>query len=889
LKRFVLAALAAVSLAGARARADTVTLVAIADGTLYAQDGATADGGGQHLFAGRTDDGVIRRAVLRFDVAAGIPPGATISAATLRLYMSRTKTADVTVSLHRVLASWTEGTTLGAGEEGAGGPVAGADVTWTLRSFPALAWATAGGDFAATASASMTVTRSFGTYSWSSATLAADVQAWLSNPATNYGWMIVGNETGTRVTKRFDSRQNPDTTHRPTLEVTFTPPAVATGACCSADGTCGVVLDPGTSCAGRYRGAGTSCSTNPCPQRTAACCLQGPNPACLATTAADCSTRGGTFRSADASCTPDTCPISLTPFVDALPRPPVAQPLSGLPGAAASYRLAIVEISQQLHRDLPPTRVWGFDDGVTGGTYPGPTIEASRGEAVSVTWVNDLRDASGALRTAHYLPVDACPHGADSPTARTVIHLHGGHVPAASDGYPEATFLPGQQAVYDYPNQQLPATLWYHDHSLGITRLNVYMGMAGVYLLRSAEEQELGLPSGEYEVPLVIQDRSFRADGSLRYPAELDDMFLGDVILVNGKVWPFLDVKRGKYRLRLLNGSNTRTYTLALSSGDPFQQIGSDGGLLDAPVSQTSLTIAPGERVDVVVDFAGYNANTKIMLTNSAPAPYPNDPGVGVVADVMQFVVTNEVGFTASVPATLSPMQAIDPAQAAETRDFVLDRVPATCGMSDWRINGLGWMDVTERPVLGTTEIWRFTNASGSMHPMHLHLVMFQVLDRQPFELVNGIASPMGPAVPASGGERGFKDTVMVGAHEIVRVIARFEDYAGKFAYHCHILEHEDHEMMRQFETVSGAAGAGAMDGGVPDGGVTDGGATGGGAGANGVGGAAAGDAGDDGGCGCETPRSAPSRGYAVLLCAGAAVGVRRRRRRGTPPPSFAI
>jgi hypothetical protein len=336
------------------------------------------------------------------------------------------------------------------------------------------------------------------------------------------------------------------------------------------------------------------------------------------------------------------------------------------------------------------------------------------------------------------------------------------------------------------------------------------MGLAGFYLVRDTVELGLNLPSGEYEVPLVIQDRTFAPDGSLVYPAAWQDHFFGDTILVNGKVWPFLTVKQGKYRLRLLNGSGSRTYELSLSDGAPFEQIGTDGGLLPVPVTVSAVRLAPGERADVIVDFEFYAAGTEIILTNSAPAPFPGTPGEGVIPDIMKFIVSTESGYTLSVPATLRPLETLDELDAVEFRDFELQKGSDPCTGTAWLINGLGWDDITEYPELGTTEVWRFTNRSGVMHPMHMHLVMFEVLDRQAFEEVGGQVVPIGSPIPPPPEEAGWKDTVRVDASEIVRVIARFEDFKGKFPYHCHILEHEDHEMMRQFETVS--CGDGALD-----------------------------------------------------------------------------
>jgi spore coat protein A len=304
-------------------------------------------------------------------------------------------------------------------------------------------------------------------------------------------------------------------------------------------------------------------------------------------------------------------------------------------------------------------------------------------------------------------------------------------------------------------------------------------------------------------VPLAIQDRSFRPDGSFKYPEDWQDHFFGDTILVNGKVWPVLQVKRGKYRFRLLGGSNSRTVRLSLSSGAPFQVLGMEGGLLDAPVTLSQITLGPGERADAVVDFEPYAAGTEIVLQNDAPAPFPGTPGVGVIPNVMKFVVTSELGHTAALPATLRAMELLDPAGSVIERDFELAKQGDACAGNIWTINGLHWDDITEYPELGTTEIWRFVNRSGITHPMHMHLVMFQVLDRQAFEEIGGNVVPIGSPVPPPAHEAGWKDTVQVGPNEILRVIARFERYTGLYAYHCHILEHEDHEMMRQFQTVT--------------------------------------------------------------------------------------
>jgi spore coat protein A len=326
------------------------------------------------------------------------------------------------------------------------------------------------------------------------------------------------------------------------------------------------------------------------------------------------------------------------------------------------------------------------------------------------------------------------------------------------------------------------------------------MGLAGFYLLRDDVERALLLPEGAYEIALALQDRTFAPDGSLVYPASWEEDFFGDVILVNGKVWPYLDVARGKYRFRVLNGSNSRTYELSLSNGATFHQIGTDGGLLPAPVPLAQVRLSPGERADLVLDFEPYAPGTEIVLVNSAPAPYPGTPGVGVVPDVMQFVVTSAAGHTAALPAALRSLEVLDEADAHVERTLELRKQYDPCTGSIWLIDGLRWDDVTEFPVLGDTEVWSFVNRSGETHPMHLHLVMSQILDRQDFTVVGGKVVPVGSPQPPAPNELGWKDTFQCPPLQITRVITRFEDYVGRYAYHCHILEHEDQEMMRQFQ-----------------------------------------------------------------------------------------
>ena len=712
-------------LAPALGLADTVTVSAVKDNTLYepVQQDALAlmsDGIGPTMFAGKVKDAknaanqiAVRRALLEFDIAGSIPAGATIDSVQLTLYCDKVALNNgFDVRLHRALNEWGEGTSdTGNSRQGRGEPATTNDATWQHTFYPSQFWTNLGGDYAPTASGTKSV-GPVGSYVWGSESgMVADVQTWLDTPAQNHGWVIVGNESVIQTTKRFATRENATIANRPKLVVNYTP-ATIVGACC--DGSSCSLTTPGA-CGGAYQGNGSTCSPNPCFVPTGACCAN--DASCTEESQSSCEAGGGTYQGDSTLCSATECPIVLTKYLDPLPIPPVATPTSGTPGGTATYDFTIKESKATFHSELPQTTVWGFDDGTHGAGFLGPTIEARTNQPVTVNWVNDLRVFdTQQLRTSHYLNVDTCVPDAVND-ARVVFHLHGGHVPAAVDGYPENTIPPGPTPVpYLYPNNQQAGFLWYHDHALGITRLNVYMGLAGLYYMRDSVEDALNLPAGSNELPLILQDRRFNPDGSFHYPSEWEDHVFGDKIVVNG--------------------SDSRVYTLSLSppSGTlTFSVIGTELGLLAAPVNGVgALTVGPGERYDVVVNFAGLNTNDEVLLENSAPAPFPN--GVIDLTEVMKFKVTASAGDTDPLPVTLRAITPLDPGTAVATRDLVLKRDGLdACNRQSWLINGLGWNDITEHPVLGTTEIWRFINDSGVSHPMHMHLVAFQVLDRDGF------------------------------------------------------------------------------------------------------------------------------------------------------------
>ncbi|HVM15694.1 MAG TPA: cell wall-binding repeat-containing protein [Egibacteraceae bacterium] len=431
-------------------------------------------------------------------------------------------------------------------------------------------------------------------------------------------------------------------------------------------------------------------------------------------------------------------------FTVPLAVPPVLVPTSS-DAATDYYHITMREADLEVWPGQL-TRMWTYD-----GVFPGPTIKARSNRRAVVTQVNQL----------------AVP---------TSVHLHGAHVSPESDGHPNDVIEPGWSKVYVYPNRQRGSTLWYHDHVMHDTSRNIYMGLAGAYLVSDDAEEELDLPGGDHDIPLVITDRSFAADGSLAF-TDSHNSVVGTTILVNGRPWPYLQVAARRYRLRFINASNSREYVLALESGTDLVQIASDGGLLAAPYATPSIRLSAAERAEVVIDFSDVPVGTSVVLKNLGGSAFHGTD------DIMRFDVVGQAADPSKLPATLRTMP---PAAAAGiVRDVDL-------GFSDalglWVIDGKPFdpdrVDATPRREV--PEVWRVHNSSGAPHPFHIHLDAFRVLDRD--------------GVPPHPGEAGWKDTVIVDPGETVSLLARFTIFAGPYVYHCHNLAHEDHDMMAQLQ-----------------------------------------------------------------------------------------
>ncbi|MGH3981727.1 MAG: multicopper oxidase family protein [Pseudonocardiaceae bacterium] len=565
--------------------------------------------------------------------------------------------------------------------------------------------------------------------------------------------------------------------------------------------------------------------------------------------------------------------LSVTKFLDPMPIPPVIT----VPPHRELWELEITMRTERvkLHSQLPPTTVWTYN-----GTSPGPTIMLRRGQKLRVSWQNEITGSFPvtAVQVQSETPFQTPGPGRDGVDPRedvavlppwTVVHLHGARTGGGNDGWTENAVLPGNAQLAEYPNDQRATALWYHDHAMAITALNVMSGLIAMYLIRDDEEDALDLPDRRHEVPLIIFDRNLDtdADGDLTgellhkvnilqtTPERIVLPFLGPFTLVNGVIWPHLEVDARWVRFRMLNASNSRTYRLELrdENGTPIsgamRQIGTDGGLLPVPVAVDQLTLASAERADILINFADFRGR-RLTLVNTRTPPF--EPGTTTPnPDVMQFRVrTRPVRDPFTLPSTLSPSfvrLTHDTLPEHGHRWLVLtllqDRHPEMWEMVEidqpppgLPVDGIvqvmlpGALEPTTLQRVGRTfrdaanfyiaqeswEQWRILNVSAVAHPIHLHLAHFQALSRQRFNVagfdpaVGGTTTPVtylseGTLDPS---EQGWKDTIRVEGSqvvdgvqvgEMVSIIGQFSGASGRFVYHCHILEHEDEGMMSTF------------------------------------------------------------------------------------------
>src|SRR4051812_1155829 len=583
----------------------------------------------------------------------------------------------------------------------------------------------------------------------------------------------------------------------------------------------------------------------------------------------------------DAACPAPVSSPALSPFTEQLTVPAKIDLRAG-----GTAKLSMRNGTHKFHTDLPGTPTLGYAPaGVTGpDTYGGPTIEARRGVPATVQVTNSLEAHPLASSMDHTFMGMT---DSDEMAPRGVIHLHGAHSEPSQDGLPAATIQPGSSTSYRYVNDQEAAGLWYHDHSWGMTRLQVTAGLAGQYWVRDGfdtgqADNPLGLPTGAAEIPLTLQDRAFNADGTMAYPVgafcgqdapagypnQWAPESFGDLSVVNGKVTPNLNVARGVYRFRLVNASNARFYRIPMPTGLPVYQIGTDGGLMNAPVRLSELLLGPAERADLLVDLRAASPGATYQFANTANSPFgdpvaPPEEDEAPLHQLMQLTVTSAQGLQTAIPKTLRGGRNQPPVlptlKASATRSVMLNEIadPAIDEPVHGHINNQFYSDSTgtkprtteiEQPRLNTVEEWDIVNTTGDAHPIHLHLTQFRILNRQQFdepaytEAVNtrlpapGLPNPsvsgqgpwpalsansylLGKPTPPAANEQGWKDTVVAPPGQVTRILVPFggtaagipapftgdaktatvQRFAGTYVFHCHILEHEDNDMMQPY------------------------------------------------------------------------------------------
>ncbi|XP_062111062.1 multicopper oxidase LPR1-like [Humulus lupulus] len=543
-------------------------------------------------------------------------------------------------------------------------------------------------------------------------------------------------------------------------------------------------------------------------------------------------------------------PGKLKMFVDELPDMPKIRGFHVSHGAPKSKSLNIGMFMKKwkFHRDLPPTPVFAYGESKSRATVPGPTIEAVHGVDTYVTWKNHLP-------SKHILPWDP-----SIPTAKplnkkgvpTVVHLHGAIDEPSSDGNSNAWFTNGfkevgstwTQRTYRYRNIHHPGNLWYHDHAMGLTRVNLLAGLIGAYIVRHPEiETPLGLPSGpEFDRTLIVFDRSFREDGSIYMNStgnnpsihpQWQPEYFGDAIIVNGKAWPRLTVRRRQYRFRIINTSNARFFRFFFSNGLRFIHVGSDSAYLSRPVMTDDILLGPSEITDVIVDFSKSNSSS-VILANDAPYPYPSgDPVNESNNKVMKFVIKRhrEVD-TWRVPKKLIDYPKPDLSSATRTRYIAMYEYTSEIDEPvHLYLNGKPYeAPATETPKAGTAEIWEVINLTEDNHPLHIHLGLFVAMEERELVDLETFKSCMtkqndavkcqiskherGKVSKVQPHESGWKNVYKMRPGVVTKIFVRFSyihsnasypfDATAEpgYVYHCHILDHEDNAMMRPLKII---------------------------------------------------------------------------------------
>ncbi|XP_054808371.1 multicopper oxidase LPR2-like [Prosopis cineraria] len=513
-----------------------------------------------------------------------------------------------------------------------------------------------------------------------------------------------------------------------------------------------------------------------------------------------------------------------------------------------SLHIGMFKKNWKFHRHLPPTPVFAFGVNERTASVPGPTIEAMHGVDTFVTWQNHLP-------SKHILPWDptiptAIPHSKRG--IPTVVHLHGGIHAPHSDGNANAWFTNGfnetgptwTRKSYHYPNYQHPGNLWYHDHAMGLTRVNLLAGLIGAYIIRHPLiEGPLGLPHGDaFDRPLVIFDRSFRTDGSIYMNStgnnptihpQWQPEYFGDAIIVNGKAWPRMTVRRRKYRFRIINASNARFFKFFFTNGLEFTHVASDSSYIEEPVTTKEFLLGPSEITDMIVDFS-QSKNDTVILGNNAPYPYPSgDPVDESNSKVIKFFIQpNQEVDTSRVPRKLIKYPHVDLSCVSHTRYIAMYEYTSDIDEpTHLYLNAKPYeAPATETPKVGSTEVWYVINLTEDNHPLHIHLGLFKVLEQTKLVKSEDFKDCMekkndakkchvdqharGKKLEVAAHESGWKNVYKMAPGFVTKIVVRFgyihanESYVFDatdepgYVYHCHILDHEDNVMMRPLKMI---------------------------------------------------------------------------------------